>query len=342
MQNPDITIIVPVYNVEKYVGSCLKSVMQQASSDFKLECIIVDDCGSDNSMDVVRKTLADYDGDIEFRILKHEKNSGLSAARNTGIKAAKGDYITFLDSDDRLLPGAMAEFWRLVNKYPGVDIIQGEIQLDKPAKWYGIYLNVSACELPDYIADRERARHAMLFEMPVTAWAKLIRTDFIIDNGLLFTEGMIHEDDMWTVEASEYIGSIAFSFNPVYFYYNNSNNTITGNPDKTKSLIGKLQTIIKAAECFHRTHFYDYYCFLSSRLDISDKIILWDKVKDKRIGSSAIKRMREEIRHYGCPLPIRLSAWYFSWPLWFSSNRLIRYTIGKLLKRFIRSYSLQG
>ena len=72
-----------------------------------IECIIVDDCGPDNSMDIVRHFIDDYQGAISFHILKHEKNGGLSAARNTGIKAATGKYVYFLDSDDCLVPSAI-------------------------------------------------------------------------------------------------------------------------------------------------------------------------------------------------------------------------------------------
>jgi len=337
MQNPDITIIVPVYNVEKYVGSCLKSVMQQASSDFKLECIIVDDCGSDNSMDVVRKTLADYDGDIEFRILKHEKNSGLSAARNTGIKAAKGDYITFLDSDDRLLPGAMAEFWRLVNKYPGVDIIQGEIQLDKPAKWYGIYLNVSACELPDYIADRERARHAMLFEMPVTAWAKLIRRHFIIDNDLFFSEGFIHEDDIWCVCASRHISSIAFCFIPVYFYNTNVVGSIMNGKDKTRSMSGLLKIIESAVDCFEMTGCKDYLIYVYKKLHINERRLRWPLISDKSSVEHQMKELKRKIDNSSVPVAIKQKCAFFVAPAFFSDNHIVRSIVNRLLDRKFRA-----
>ncbi len=102
-----ISIIVPVYNVERYIEECLKSVMEQNFGG-ALECIVVDDCGSDSSMAVVERLTGAYTGPIEFRIISHDRNRGLSAARNSGIRAASGDYVSFLDSDDRLLPGAIA------------------------------------------------------------------------------------------------------------------------------------------------------------------------------------------------------------------------------------------
>ena len=88
---PKFSIIVPVYNVEEYIDKCLKSIFNQTYKDF--EVIVVDDGTEDNSMDIVNK----YDV-----IVVKEKNSGLSTARNNGVKKAKGEYLLFVDSDDYL------------------------------------------------------------------------------------------------------------------------------------------------------------------------------------------------------------------------------------------------
>ncbi len=98
-----VSIIIPVYNVEPYVEECLKSVMCQTCAE-PMECIIVDDCGTDNSMAIVEQLVADYKGPIRFEILRHDHNRGLSAARNTGIEHASGEYLMFIDSDDSVHP----------------------------------------------------------------------------------------------------------------------------------------------------------------------------------------------------------------------------------------------
>ena len=98
-----ISIVIPVYNVAPYIKDCLHSVMVQSWQD-NLECILVDDCGTDNSMQLVEERLQTYKGKIDFRIIRHQHNRGLSAARNTGIEAARGDYVFFLDSDDEITP----------------------------------------------------------------------------------------------------------------------------------------------------------------------------------------------------------------------------------------------
>ena len=84
-----ISIVIPVYNVAPYIKDCLHSVMVQSWQD-NLECILVDDCGKDNSMQLVEERLQTYKGKIDFRIIRHQHNRGLSAARNTGIDIREG------------------------------------------------------------------------------------------------------------------------------------------------------------------------------------------------------------------------------------------------------------
>ena len=98
-----ISIIVPVYNVEAYIEDCLKSITAQTYKG-DIECIIVNDCTPDSSCAIIERFIEKYNGAIDFKFLHHTKNRGLSAARNTGIDAATGDYIYFIDSDDEITP----------------------------------------------------------------------------------------------------------------------------------------------------------------------------------------------------------------------------------------------
>ena len=103
----DVSIIIPVYKVEKYITRCIQSIMNQSCKNIQIECIIIDDCTPDASIDIVNGVLSGYKGDVKFIILRHEKNSGLSAARNTGIKASTGRYLMFVDSDDYITDDAV-------------------------------------------------------------------------------------------------------------------------------------------------------------------------------------------------------------------------------------------
>ena len=95
-----VSIIIPVYNVATFIVRCLQSVViQKGVAD--MELLLVDDCGTDNSIELADNFLKDCKG-VNYKVLHHNQNRGLSAARNTGLKAAKGEYVYFLDSDDAL------------------------------------------------------------------------------------------------------------------------------------------------------------------------------------------------------------------------------------------------
>ena len=94
MYTPKVSVIVPVYNVEKYIDKCLKSLVTQTLHDIEIIC--VDDCGADNSMTIVRKYA---DADNRIKIISNKHNLGLSASRNAGVARARADYIMFCDSE---------------------------------------------------------------------------------------------------------------------------------------------------------------------------------------------------------------------------------------------------
>ena len=94
MKKPKISIIIPVYNVEKYLERCLNSIRNQSYDN--LEVIMIDDCSTDNSYEICQK----YEEKYNFKLLKNNDNKGLSYTRNRGIKESTGDYIGFIDSDD--------------------------------------------------------------------------------------------------------------------------------------------------------------------------------------------------------------------------------------------------
>lgn len=93
-----VSVVIPVYQVSDYIERCIRSVMEQSYAD--IECIIVDDATIDDSIAKCERLIKMYNGPIEFRILHHKYNCGISAARNTGTDAATRDYMFYLDSDD--------------------------------------------------------------------------------------------------------------------------------------------------------------------------------------------------------------------------------------------------
>ena len=236
---PKISIIIPVYNVEQYIEECLQSVANQTMTE-GIECIIVDDCGPDNSVAIAKQFIDSYHGDIRFTFIQREKNGGLSAARNTGIEAATGEYVYFLDSDDTIVPECMKLMYGLVEKYGNVDLVQGSFYESEEEK-----KTTSQYKLPEYTEDKRQIKTFLLrFEGDIVgAQSRLVRREFLIKHKLFFRQGIIHEDNYWTFFLAKHVNSMAFC--PARTYYHRYNpNSITGNINVAKEAIA-YETIIK-------------------------------------------------------------------------------------------------
>ena len=229
-----ISIIIPVYNVEPYVEDCIRSVMRQ-TYDGPMECIVVDDCGTDNSMAVVERVVAEYNGPITFKILHHTHNRGLSAARNTGIDTATGDYLFFLDSDDEISKECLSLMINQVFEHPDIEIVQGLV-LSVPDKEY---YHMERYQEIGYKEDNMWIRHEFYKWrnfFPCQAWNKLIKTNFIRNNDLIFWEGIIHEDEHWMFRVVQHLKKYILISDNTYIHYIRPNtimSSIKVNPQKS-------------------------------------------------------------------------------------------------------------
>lgn len=190
---PQCTVIIPVYNVEEYLASCLDSVLAQTMSDIEILCI--DDGSSDGSPQILKKYATK---DWRIRVIRQE-NSGLGAARNHGLAVARGRFIVFLDSDDMIAPETVEKavsvlsdeklnvvFFEakvLVEDGSKHDLNQYSRSRAYPGVWRGSELFLSMWEHGDFFAS------ACLYAVP---------KDFIVEHGLSFPEGCIHEDEPFT------------------------------------------------------------------------------------------------------------------------------------------------
>lgn len=221
---PLISIIVPVFNVENYIKRCLLSI---ASQSYKgpIECIIVDDCGYDNSIKICTDFITNYKGDIHFSIIHHQQNKGLAAARNTGTLHSKGEYIYYIDSDDEITSNCITLLVEALKNHPNAEIIQGNIEALKDS------YNISHHITIDYIEDNNPWVRKQFYNIrnifPVNAWNKLIKREFIFQNRLFFMEGIIHEDQQWMFHVTKVLQSIAFVFEPTYIHYITTNSIMS-------------------------------------------------------------------------------------------------------------------
>lgn len=222
----NVSIIIPTYNVAQYIRKCLESVAAQTYKG-AMECLIVDDCGSDNSIKIAEEFIQDYFGHIDFRIIHREKNGGLSAARNSGIREAKGEYLYFLDSDDYITPDCIQCMYRMVERFPNVECVFAGANIQGSVGFR--YMDYTMKQFPDYSDDRDWLQENMLkrFEFSMTAWNRLISTSFVKEYNLFFEEGFIHEDELWNLLISQVITNAAFVKANTYNYFIRNNSIMT-------------------------------------------------------------------------------------------------------------------
>lgn len=198
------SIVVPVYNVEVYLTDCLQSLLTQDFADFEVICI------NDGSTDHSREILSDWESKLPQMKVIDRANGGLSAARNTGLAAATGDYVVFVDSDDWVEPAMLS---RLAEETGGEDMLcyacrksdSGTTDTLLPERTDGwSYYNRHALE------HREVAF--------VCVWQRCYRREFLIDNSLYFREGILHEDNEFTPRACLYAKSINVIPDVLYNY----------------------------------------------------------------------------------------------------------------------------
>lgn len=193
---PKITVVIPVYNVEAYLRQCLDSVLCQEFSDWEAVCV------NDGSTDGSAAILEDYAAkDARFRVVT-QPNGGLSAARNTGLDAAKGECLLFLDSDDWLEPKALEIIMGSLN---GEDMLcfSGrrffeETQSLNPAD---VLQEKSYASGMDYYNENALLQRDFAF---VCVVLRAYRRAFLVDKGLRFKEGILHEDNLFTPLACYY------------------------------------------------------------------------------------------------------------------------------------------
>ena len=200
-----VSVIIPTYNIEEYIEPSLRSVLDQDYKD--MELIIIDDCSSDSTVQVIDNVIASYVGEIKIIFKKRNENRGLSAARNMGMECSSGDYLFFLDGDDMLYDSTTISDMLLVALKYGAEIVQGNFfnQAVDGTKiscqwWHNEYL-------PYYNrVDIEQNFKKLNF---TNAANKFVRKNFIESNALIFQDGLIYEDLYWNLQTYTVVNSIA-------------------------------------------------------------------------------------------------------------------------------------
>ena len=219
MTTPLISVIVPVYRVEKYLERCVKSILSQTYKN--LEVILVDD-GSPDQCPAICDACAEKDARVK---VIHQENKGLSGARNAGIDAASGEYLAFVDSDDYVSPHFIEELYQLLQD-TGCAIgqcrfsyVKGDGLVEEGDSAFCIYRGESLME--QLYGPEEKATCF------VVAWNKLYRAELFKETGIRYPEGRIHEDEATTYRLFHEAKKLAFLDRALYGYYTENGGSIT-------------------------------------------------------------------------------------------------------------------
>ena len=240
MFEPKISIIIPVYNVEKYLAECLDSCINQTLEEIEIIC--VDDCSPDNSI----KILEEYQQkDSRIKIIRHEKNRNLGGARNTGLENATGEYIWFVDSDDYIDTKACQILYDAIKDFDVDLLCFSAIQFSEtdknrtfsyPQYFQGVQIN-------KVYHPKINWREINFSNLNVTAWAYLAKKSII--QNFKFRENIVFEDTDFTLILFSSVDSFCYIPYTAYFHRINAE-SITKTEltyKKMKDAVAGLKTI---------------------------------------------------------------------------------------------------
>lgn len=280
-----VSVIVPVYKVEKYLEKCLESLVNQTLSD--IEIVIVNDGSPDNSEKIIEIYSKRYPNKIKY---VKKQNGGLSSARNYGIPYATGEYIAFLDSDDY------------------VELNMYELMYDKAIEdnydmvecnFIWEYTNKAKID----IGEKYKGTNEALEKARVVAWNKLYRRDVLINSNILFPEGLRYEDVEFFYKILPSLNKIGFVDNAFIHYVQRDNSISNTQNERTKEIFNILDNVLifyKNNELYEKykeelEYTYTRYLLCSSlkrMVKVKDKVI-----RDKLLSETWI-RLNENFPHW--------------------------------------------
>lgn len=244
----DVTIIVPIHNVEQYLENCIESLINQDYDKSKMEIFLIDDYSTDNSLSIVKK----YASENSFITVKElNENKGVSYARNIGIKDAKGKYLMFCDADDYYELNAVSTLMQVVNK-KNADFVTANYfitSLDKSIK-----VNTSRYFQNDVIS-----KENIISYMTLTSCSKIIKKDLFIQNNVFYPEEIKRCEELTVIPVLAYLALKTVSIDTALYHYcqrkTSASNTVNGNIDFFDITFNKFSQKIDKAKYYKELEF---------------------------------------------------------------------------------------
>ena len=273
-----VSVIVPFYNVESYIGRCLDTLVKQTLDD--IEIILVNDGSKDRSKIVVDKYIKEYPEKIVYL---EKENGGLSDARNFAIPYAKGEYIAFLDSDDYVNVEMYKDMYELA-KRENSDMVECDFYWEYPDKKkedIGVIYN---------------GKKEMIEKVRVVAWNKLIKKEILEKSKVIFPKGYRYEDVEFTYKLVPYLDKVSFLKKPCVHYIQREGSISNNQNERNKEIFDVLEHVIefyKEKDLYEEykdelEYIYIRYAFCSSLLRIV-------KIEDQNIQQNLLDLTWEKV-----------------------------------------------
>lgn len=212
MDNCKVSVIVPVYNSEEYIGTTLDSIINQDFNSFEL--IVVDDGSTDGSLEIINDKLSK--SLISYNVI-HQENAGVSSARNRGIEEAKGDYLVFIDADDYVTGNHLSELYNGETDFSMIQFVKKDG--DNLSTPYHFAAELMTCN--------DLIRKELNMEMPFNFWQLMYKASLINDNNIRFNPDLIYGEDIdFALKSLVYGDTVAISNEATYFYIQHESSAI--------------------------------------------------------------------------------------------------------------------
>lgn len=239
-----VSVIVPIYNVERFIQKCAKSLLEQTLQE--VEFIFIDDATPDQSISLLERTLIEYPHRKEFvKIIHHSINRGLPAARNTGLEVATGEYIFHCDSDDYVNPDMLETLYAAAHN-DDVDIIWCD--------WFLTFgQNERYMKQPDYATPIEAMKAMLGGAMKFNVWNKLVKKGLYIKNGITFPVGHSMGEDMTMLLLFAFAQKVKYVPKAFYHYVKTNSGALTQN-QSTQYLDDLVYNVGRVESRLHRAY----------------------------------------------------------------------------------------
>lgn len=240
MDNYKVSVIVPVYNAEEYIGATLDSIINQDFNSY--EVLVIDDGSTDSSPEIINEKLVK--STVDYKIIRQE-NSGVSSARNRGIEEAIGEYLVFIDADDYVTGNHLSELYNGETDFSMVQFIKKEN--DKLSASHHFQVESMTCD--------EFIKKELRMEMPFNFWQLMYKSSLINENNIRFNPELIYGEDIdFALRALLWGDEVAISNEATYYYIQHSQSAIKTSEYRRFEVIQIFEDLAE----FYRSHGRDY------------------------------------------------------------------------------------